>query len=167
MSHRLSWRQTCGYLQLAFSCLLSHLLLSGLGWGWTVKAFVVCILGLFSPHCRCLCCESHLGVYGDRPGRRCAGLLGSLQGPSGQVCSPIKHQKQPDINPPWGPVWSRCMADMPLLEANMKVRQWTQPKSKLHTQLDVQDWITSDMSQSFSCQTSQMWVLALQSAKIN
>jgi len=147
MSHRLSWRQTCGYLQLAFSCLLCHLLLSGLGWGWTVKAFVVCILGLFSPHC-----ESHLGVYGDQPGRRFAGLLGSLQGPSGQVCcSPIKHQKQPVVNPPRGPlVWGRCMADMPLLEANMKVHQWTQPNLKLHTQLDMQDGITSDLSQSFS-----------------
>lgn len=86
------------------------------GWGWTVKAFVVCILGLFSPHCCCLCCESHLVVYGDQPGRRCTGLLGSLQGPSGQVSSPIKHQKQPDINPPRGLlVCSRCVANMPLL----------------------------------------------------
>lgn len=86
------------------------------GWGWTVKVFVVYVLGLFSSHCCCLRCESHLVVYGDLPGRRCAGLLGSLQGPSGQVSSPIKYQKQPGINPLWGPlVCSRCMANMPLL----------------------------------------------------
>ncbi len=47
------------------------------------------------------------------------GLLGSLQGPSGQISSPIKHQKQSGINPPRGLlVCSRCVANMPLLCPN-------------------------------------------------
>lgn len=47
----------------------------------------------------------------------------------------------------------------------------TQLNSKLHTQLDRQDGITSDMSQSFSLSmmltTIAICVLAQQSAKIN
>lgn len=145
------------------------------GWGWTVKAFVVCILGLFSPHCWGLCCESHLLVYGDWPGRRCTGLLGSLQGPSGQVCSPIKHQKQLDINPPWGPlVWSRCVADMPLLcrSKNMKVHQWTLNQTQnLHT-VGQPRWnyfwyVTIIFFKHDAYNYSHMWVLAQQRAKIN
>lgn len=62
-----------------FSCLLLFLLLcltthKATGEGCINfcegSFFVVGILGLFSLHWACLCCESHSVVYGDWPGRR-------------------------------------------------------------------------------------------------
>ncbi len=117
MSHWLSWRQTCGYLQPAFSCLLSHLLLSslGVGGGGGRPRLSWSSFWVYFPLIAAVCVENLIWWFMETD-QAWAGLLGSLQGPSGQISSPIKHQKQSSINPPRGLlVCSRCVANMPLL----------------------------------------------------
>lgn len=98
MFDRLSWRQTWGYLQLAFSCLLFHLLLSSLvmGAGTDGQGFCGLRSGFIFPSLLLPVLWISFGGLWRLTRQEVYGLVGvSLQGPSGQVCSPIKHQKQP------------------------------------------------------------------------
>lgn len=125
MFHRLSWRQTCGYLQLAFSCLLFHLPLSSLvvGAGTGGQGFCGPRSGFTFPSSLLPVSWISFGALWRLTRQEVCGFVGvSLQGPSGQVCNLIKHQKQSDINPPWGLlVWSRLKCQS-YLQANIKVR---------------------------------------------